>query len=543
MEAPQDFVAFGEDAWRADRPPEERGIRVLGAPLGCTEYVDKFAVDLVEEEAQLLDLLLKLPSLQAGWLLLYFCAVPRINHLLRTTSPMQLQRAARLHDQCMVNTFRQLFQIPDRCDWDATLHGVAFETWVLQAQLPLRLGGCGLRNASRTAYAAYWASWTDSLPVLLARFPPIGHLAVRTLSALQALDADKRHDGPECLTTAELAGKQCASYGWDARPLWIDIAAGLAPPNPPLNELTLGEWRHGWQFHASNPIELHVWSHLLRLPALPSTRSNAAATGKARLHSCMGPYASTWLTVCPTSDALKMDDSDMWCAVRRRLGIAVCFEGPDVHGYGSLTRNLMGRLNSRHRWLIAAWRQVFVEAGGDVPDDNVERLLRETHVPVRPEDLRRLDLMVPGLNVARGLPLFCDVTCVTPISGTGLPRGGTSNRGGRLLELAQEDNDDIYHEVRASGLGALRCLGCEVYGRWGQQCVELVPALARERCRGVHPRLRRGMTLSLQHRWWGVLGVALQRSVARLVLNPGRGGNLPQTQLEPASFWADLAVV
>ena len=41
-----------------------------------------------------------------------------------------------------------------------------------------------------------------------------------------------------------------------------------------------------------------------------------------------------------------------------------------------------------------------------VPDSN----LANTHVLVHPDDLRRLDLVVPGLHVGRGLPLFCDVT-------------------------------------------------------------------------------------------------------------------------------------
>ena len=81
---------------------------------------------------------------------------------------------------------------------------------------------------------------------------------------------------------------------------------------------------------------------------------------------------------------------------------------------------------------------MFQEAGGQVPDRNVERMLRRTHIPVRPGDTRRLDLIVPGLNVARGLPLFVDVTVLTPLTGTGQPRPGTSNAGGRLLEAVRE---------------------------------------------------------------------------------------------------------
>ena len=89
-------------------------------------------------------------------------------------------------------------------------------------------------------------------------------------------------------------------------------------------------------------------------------------------------------------------------------------------------------MHARHSLLVAAWRQVFVEAGGSVPDRNVERCLSSTHLQVAPWDARRVDLVVPGLNIDRGLPLFCDVTVHSPISGNGAARSGTSNRGGSL---------------------------------------------------------------------------------------------------------------
>ena len=109
-----------------------------------------------------------------------------------------------------------------------------------------------------------------------------------------------------------------------------------------------------------------------------------------------------------------------------------------------------------------------------------------------------------------------------------------------MLELAEEENNVTYASVIESGLGSLLCIGCEVFGRWSGQCVELVPELACERTRGVHPRLRRGMALSLQHRWWGVLGIALQKSVAEMVMNAGAGADLATGRLEPTPALSDL---
>ena len=95
--------------------------------------------------------------------------------------------------------------------------------------------------------------------------------------------------------------------------------------------------------------------------------------------------------------------------------------------------------------------------------------------------------------------------------------------------------------VNTSGLGALYSLGAEVYGRLSQQSVELLPALARERSRGMHPRLRRSTALGLLHRWSGIISVGLQRAVAHIVAHD-TGADLVRTQLEPFVELADLAV-
>ena len=112
-----------------------------------------------------------------------------------------------------------------------------------------------------------------------------------------------------------------------------------------------------------------------------------------------------------------------------------------------------------------------------------------------------------------------------------------------MLRNAEEDNNDIYSDVTSTGLGQLLCLGSEVFGRWSRQCIDLVPKLARERTRGLHVRVRRGMALSLQHRWWAILGLAVQNSVSHIVLSSAAGVDLMATQLEPMPALADLAAV
>jgi hypothetical protein len=347
---------------------------------------------------------------------------------------------------------------------------------------------------------------------------------------------------PRCILQVELAGTFCEADGWANRPTWVDLAAGLRPPRPDNTEAELGEWRHGWQYHASENLEKNAQHQLKQLLALPSTRRNAACAGKARLLSCTGRFASAWMIVSPRTDALRFSNQELLIAMRRRLGVAISFEGPDAHGHASLATNVGARMNARHTEYNASWRQVLVEAGGQIPDRNEERMLRNTYVPVDPADTRRLDFVVPGLNVARGLPLFIDGTVVTPLSGAGMARPGTSNTAGSLLAEATTQNNENYHEVVDSGLGALYCLGAEVYGRLSAQAETLLPELARERSRGLHPRIRRGTALGLLHRWSGIVAVGLQRAVAHIVARD-TGADLPRTQLEPLVCLADLVTV
>ena len=113
--------------------------------------------------------------------------------------------------------------------------------------------------------------------------------------------------------------------------MWTDLAAGTKPPDIQRNEVLLGEYEHGWQYYASKPLEDKTLEQLLH--DLAPARRNAVSPGKARIHSCMGPFAAIWLLVCPTTAGLTIANDLLQCAVRRRLGIACSYDGPDPHGH------------------------------------------------------------------------------------------------------------------------------------------------------------------------------------------------------------------
>ena len=198
------------------------------------------------------------------------------------------------------------------------------------------------------------------------------------------------------------------------------------------------------------------------------------------------------------------------------------------------------RHHTRHTSLRQAWRQLFAEESASVTKRNVERLLRNCNVPVSADPQRRLHLVVTGLGVTRGLPLLCDVTCVSPVTGNGEGRGGCLTINGGAVEAASRHCHNVdYPEVARSRAARLYSLGVEVFGRWGQECLQLVRAMGREYSAGLPVRVRRATHFRCLRRWWGLLGVGVQRAVAHSV-QQGIGSDLAQGFQERAPRLAEL---
>ena len=67
-------------------------------------------------------------------------------------------------------------------------------------------------------------------------------------------------------------------------------------------------------------------------------------------------------------------------------------------------------------------------------------------------------------------------------------------------------------------------LACETGGRWRATARNTVKRLVATRTQAVPPILRRAAALAYHRRWWSLLSVALQRTVATSLLDhPGLG--------------------
>ena len=181
-------------AWsaRSACPPEltdyrrEAGVTLVGVPLGDAMPAaglpapgDEARVDVgdhgytkqrCEETAKRAEAFLArladlpanasphLPAVQVAALLLRMCGCGKITHMLRSNPPSTTREAARSFDATLLEAYTKLAELDPLTDAQAG-----------QCQLPLNLGGRGLRSQERVAPAAWAASWAHCLPEVLRR--------------------------------------------------------------------------------------------------------------------------------------------------------------------------------------------------------------------------------------------------------------------------------------------------------------------------------------------------------------------------------------
>lgn len=68
-------------------------------------------------------------------------------------------------------------------------------------------------------------------------------------------------------------------------------------------------------------------------------------------------------------------------------------------------------------------------------------MMRTTHIRRSETDARRMDLVCPGLDgVFGGMPIFADVTCVSPLRGNGTPMHQAADQDGAAVAEAERKN-------------------------------------------------------------------------------------------------------
>ena len=294
---PEGVRELGAQVWTGalDKDPAERGLKVLGTPVGTAEFMAAHGAKWTNQERKLWKFLEKVPDLQSAWLLLLSCSGPRFNYRSRTVPPQHNGVYAKSHDQGMWATLCALLQ---RRDLAEELESAAAQV----ASLPLRKGGLGLRSARRTGPAAYWASWADTLPMMTAKCPDMAHQIFTELEKGWQSEA-------ESLTAVAAAKATLQAEGYAECPTWRELSQGKRPPRRE-EQAEPGEYRHGWQYEASSRRETYY-----RDGTVLNSRSKAS---QAMLRSQAGRCAGEHLTFLPVREELHWESAKLRVLLLRR---------------------------------------------------------------------------------------------------------------------------------------------------------------------------------------------------------------------------------
>ena len=140
--------------WRGEGPPAQQGVRVLGIPIGHEEFVQP----TTEKHKTLVERIPSVQDLQSTWLLSSSAPTPMPRTPFAESPPAETQHTRCCHVAVSHDSWASL---------------VGHRRSMIGPVCHSRLGGCGLRSATRTRVPAHWASWADGLRMIHVRHPEV----------------------------------------------------------------------------------------------------------------------------------------------------------------------------------------------------------------------------------------------------------------------------------------------------------------------------------------------------------------------------------
>ena len=131
------------------------GFKLLGAPIGDTNFEKEVMAQKISQTEQLIDKLNIIEDPHTEFVLLRNClALPKISYITRTVDPRPHQELMKRFDNAVRNSMERMIGGP-----------IDDEKWT-QASLPVSMGGLGLRNAESNSLGAFVSSLCESSPII-----------------------------------------------------------------------------------------------------------------------------------------------------------------------------------------------------------------------------------------------------------------------------------------------------------------------------------------------------------------------------------------
>ena len=403
---------------------QEAGIKLLGAPIGSSEYVVQFIKKRVEKIRDITTLLPSLHQPHLEFVLLRSClALPKIVYLLRCTDTTSHADLLQEFDSITRDSLSRILGLP-----------VSDQGWQ-QAKIPVSLGGLGLRTAEDHGGVAYASSFLACQPIL------------RTL-----LHMGEEQD-PISLPQELLSGVN-DKFGEEEGVVSTEYLGGLN------------------QKAASQKIDLRN-QHLL----FERLRHEGCVREIARLASVSLPksHAGDWLTVVPSPGlGLLLRSPEFVAALRYRLGQPIfsrdgpcpaCGKQSDKMGDHAMNCAWQGERIARHNCLRDALYKTAVSAALGPTKEGRFLLPGEGGKPA--------DLFIP--RWAGGKDAALDVTIVNPLQDA-LVQQAADTPGHALSVAHRRKLDKSWEPCHQQGIEFIP-IAAESLGAWHSTAIKEVQKL------------------------------------------------------------------
>ena len=109
---------------------------------------------------------------------------------------------------------------------------------------------------------------------------------------------------------------------------------------------------------------------------------------------------------------------------------------------------------------------------------------------------------------------------VSPLHADGSPWSRAAEMDGVSFRRTEQKHRGTYDELQRSNRVQLVILGNEVFGRWNQETLKILPVLCAHKAREAPPLLKRSAASAWHRRWINMLSVASQIAVSETLLDP-----------------------
>lgn len=423
------------------KPVTKETLSLLGTPI-FDDYFPDFINNTIAKFQNCADRLLEISPHSAFFILKSCLFVPKLTYMLRCSPFWKYQNLLTPIDSLVQTHLETILNLK------LTEH-----SW-LQASLPVRYGGLGVRKISSVSLPAFLSSVHSSAGLVgkILRAPP---------------------------TNYEISGLD------DARNAWLSACPGQNIPY--------------------NPCSQRGWDDVLNKLTYTSLLNSSAGAERARLLAVGCREAGHWLNAYPSPNVgTHLDSETLRLAMGLRLGAPICaphkcscgFEVDQLGRHGLACQRSAGRL-SRHAAL----------------NDIIRRSLATVNVPaiLEPAGIARDDGKRPdGMSLIpwkMGRVLVWDATCVDTLAPSHLH--GTAHKAGAAAEAAEARKRRKYGSLDTNY--NFVALGVETLGPWGPAALGLYRQLAKRLVDGTGDK-RAGSFLAQR------LSIAIQRGNAASIL-------------------------